>query len=74
MHRSLLFLQTLNTVVLMQCSCSCSFIACILSRRWKDTNPFWIDLFPSTYDLDHGTCCNIEVRVLCILCELSSIA
>ena len=46
MHTSLLFLQTINTVVLMQCSCSCSFIACILSRKWRDTAPFGLTCFP----------------------------
>ena len=51
-----------------------------MSRRWRDTAPFeqcgltcyFEHLF--TCDLDHGTCCNIEMSVLCILCELSSIA
>ena len=51
-----------------------------MSRRWRDTALFeqcgltcyFEHLF--TCDLDHGTCCNIEMSVLCILCELSSIA
>ena len=34
--------------------------------------PVWIDMLvwdPFTNYLDHGTCCSIEVRVLCMLCH-----
>ena len=40
-----------------------------MSRRWRHC-PFWkvwIDMLLSDHNLDHGTCCNIEVRVLCII-------
>ena len=68
-----------STVILMLCSfCYCMY-AEGFSRRWRDTAPFeqcgltcyFEHLF--TCDLDHGTCCNIEMSVLWIFCELSSI-
>ena len=118
MHWSLLFLQSINSVILMLCS---FFSACILRDWAKDGEilpflqsvgghvtlrslilqslimepavvlnweivaycvncralsrrhcPVWIDMLVwdsfANY-LKHGTCCSIEVRVLCMLCQ-----